>query len=64
VVGSHTYGQDHRGPDFAAAVDPLPRLRSELASLQTHAFPLKSVGEGFACAADKRSGAIKVTIEP
>jgi threonine dehydrogenase-like Zn-dependent dehydrogenase len=64
VVGSNTYGQDRRGPEFAAAVDLLPRLRSELASLQTHAFPLESVAEGFACAADKRSGAIKVTIEP
>jgi threonine dehydrogenase-like Zn-dependent dehydrogenase len=64
VVGSNTYGQDRRGGEFAAAVDLLPRLRSELASLQTHAFPLKSVQEGFACAADKRSGAIKVTIEP
>jgi threonine dehydrogenase-like Zn-dependent dehydrogenase len=64
VVGSNTYGQDRRGAEFAAAVDLLPRLRSELASLQTHAFPLKSVEEGFACAADKGSGAIKVTIEP
>jgi threonine dehydrogenase-like Zn-dependent dehydrogenase len=64
VVGSNTYGQDHRGPEFAAAVALLPRLGSELASLQTHAFPLESVAEGFACAADKRSGAIKVTIEP
>jgi threonine dehydrogenase-like Zn-dependent dehydrogenase len=64
VVGSNTYGQDRRGPEFAAAVELLPRLRSELAGLQTHAFPLESVGEAFACAADKRSGAIKVTIEP
>ncbi|MFQ5699263.1 MAG: zinc-binding dehydrogenase [Myxococcota bacterium] len=64
LVGSNTYGQDRRGPEFRAAVGRLERYRRELASLQTHQFPLAAIGQAFECAADKRSGAIKVTVEP
>lgn len=64
VVGSNTYGQDRRGPEFRAAVGLLRRYRSELAPLQTHQFPLSGIGQAFDCASDKRRGAIKVTVEP
>jgi threonine dehydrogenase-like Zn-dependent dehydrogenase len=64
VIGSNTYGTDRRGPEFRAAVDLIPRYREEIASLQTHRFALEEVDEAFRCAADKRSGAIKVTIVP
>ncbi len=64
VVGSNTYGTGRRGPEFRVAVDLLPRYRSELEPLQTHRFSLDAVADAFACAADKKSGAIKVTVLP
>jgi threonine dehydrogenase-like Zn-dependent dehydrogenase len=64
VVGSNTYGQDRRGHEFAAAVDLLGRYQGEIETLQTHAFPLDRIQDAFACAADKRGGAIKVTVTP
>jgi threonine dehydrogenase-like Zn-dependent dehydrogenase len=64
VVGSNTYGTDRRGTEFGAAVDLVPRYREEIASLQTHRFPLGALEEAFRCAADKRSGSLKVTIVP
>jgi threonine dehydrogenase-like Zn-dependent dehydrogenase len=64
LVGSNTYGTDRRGPEFRAAVEALARYRADLERLQTHRFPLERLDEAFRCAADKKSGAIKVTIEP
>ncbi len=64
LVGSNTYATGRRGSEFRAAVELLPRYTNELASLQTHRFPLARVAEGFATAADKKSRAIKVTIHP
>jgi threonine dehydrogenase-like Zn-dependent dehydrogenase len=64
VIGSNTYGTTRRGSEFRAAVDLLPRHASELAPLLTHRFPLARVSEAFACAADKRNAAIKVTVTP
>ena len=64
VVGSNTYGTSRRGSEFRVALDLLPRFAGELAPLQTHRFPLERVEQAFATAADKRSGAIKVTIAP
>ena len=57
-------GSDNAASEFASAVAILPRLRAELSLLQTHEFPLGLVEEAFACAADKQSGAIKVTVVP
>jgi threonine dehydrogenase-like Zn-dependent dehydrogenase len=42
----------------------MPHYREELAALQTHRFSLGDLEKAFRCAADKRSGAIKVTIVP
>ena len=64
MLGSNTYGTDRRGSEFRAAVDLMPRYAEEMQSLQTHRFPLESLEDAFACASDKRSGVIKVTIEP
>jgi len=58
-------GTEHsvaQGSEFAAALAMLPRLAAKLAILQTHQFPLERVEEAFHCAADKRGGAIKVTV--
>ena len=62
IIGSNTYGTDRRGPEFRGAVDLLPRYREEIAVLQTHRVPLAQVEDAFRVAADKRSGAIKVTV--
>lgn len=64
LVGSNTYGTTHRGSEFAVGVELAARYRSEIAPLQTHQFALDAVADAFACADDKRSGAIKVTILP
>ena len=53
-----------RGPEFRFAGDLLPRYQSELEPLQTHRFPLDAIEDAFACAADKKSGSIKVTVTP
>ena len=64
LVGSNTYGNDRRGSEFRSAVDLLPRYRAELEALQTHAFPLREIDRAFAAAADKKSGAVKVSVTP
>ena len=64
IIGSNTYGTGRRGLEFRAAVDLLPRYRSEIEPLLTHRFPLTRVADAFECAANKQTGAIKVTIEP
>jgi threonine dehydrogenase-like Zn-dependent dehydrogenase len=62
VVGSNTYGHEH-GPDFARGIALLGPHAAELASLQTHRFPLRELERAFRTAADKRSGALKVVLE-
>ena len=64
ILGSFAYGTGRRGQEFKTAVDLLPRFREELPALQTHQFPLEEVEDAFRCAADKKSGAVKVTIVP
>ncbi|MFQ5933554.1 MAG: zinc-binding dehydrogenase, partial [Dehalococcoidia bacterium] len=64
IVGSSLYGRGERGSEFRGTVESLPRYRGELGTLQTHQFPLNSIQEAFACAADKSTGAIKVTVLP
>jgi alcohol dehydrogenase len=61
---SYAYGTNHRGDEFATGVSLLPRWRDDLAVLQTHQFRLADVEQAFACASDKGSGALKVTILP
>jgi threonine dehydrogenase-like Zn-dependent dehydrogenase len=64
IIASNTYGTTQRGSEFAAGVELVARYASELTPLQTHQFGLDAVGDAFACADDKRSGAIKVTVLP
>lgn len=64
LQGSFCYGSTHRGPEFAAAATLTGRYESELAAIQTHQFPLDDATAAFETAADKSSGAIKVTIVP
>ena len=64
LVGSMMY--DRTGPrsDFATAIDLLQAQRAAVAPLVTHTYPLAAVQEAFATAADKRSGAVKVSVLP
>lgn len=64
LLGSNTYAADRRGAEFRTGVELVARYRDEIAALQTHEFPLDRVEEAFRTAADKTSGAIKVTIIP
>ena len=64
LIASNTYGTTRRGSEFASGAALAARHGDELAALQTHQFALSDVGRAFDCAADKRSGAIKVTILP
>jgi threonine dehydrogenase-like Zn-dependent dehydrogenase len=64
IIGSFAYGTGRRRPEFAAAVDLLPRYTRELPMLQTDTFALDDVDRAFACAMDKKTGSIKVTIVP
>jgi threonine dehydrogenase-like Zn-dependent dehydrogenase len=64
ILPSFAYGTNRRGPEFGAAVELLPRFADELGLVQTHQFPLDRVADAFETAADKRSGALKVTVVP
>ncbi len=64
IIPSNIYGMTRRGSEFRATVSLLPRYREDLKILPTHQFPLTSIQEAFDCAADKKSGAIKVTLLP
>lgn len=64
IVGSMVY--DRTGPraDFDVAIDLLARQREAAASLITHRVGLDAIQSAFRTAADKRSGAIKVCVNP
>ena len=64
LIGSFAYGTDGHGPEFRTAVSLLGRYERELQSLQTHQFGLDNIEAAFACAEDKNTGCIKVTIQP
>lgn len=64
IVGTFIYGTVETGSEFGAAVERMSAVAPELAQLQTHWFPLGSVGEALATAGDKSRRAIKVTITP
>ena len=59
-TGNAFYGE--RDADFTDAIALLERERSALSALTTHQVPLDEIERGFALAADKRTGAIKVTV--
>ena len=64
ITGSKVFGMSEWGPEFGASAKLLPRYRDEIDLLQTHQFALDDIAEAFACAADKHSQAIKVTLLP
>jgi len=63
MTSSMTYCRQGARPDFATAL-ALLAAHPSLASLITHAVALADVARGFALAADKRSGALKVAVRP
>jgi threonine dehydrogenase-like Zn-dependent dehydrogenase len=64
LVGSFCYGAGDRESEFATAARLTGRWRDELGALTTHQVPLANVTTAFATAADKGTGAIKVTLIP
>ena len=64
LVGSYCYARDARVGDFAYATTLLSKYRSQLPELVTHRFKLDEVSRAFEAAGDKKSGSIKVQIEP
>lgn len=65
LAWSYCYGEDPaHGADFAEAVDVVAAARDALAPLVTHSVPLAEVERGFALAADRKAGAVKVSVVP
>lgn len=64
LQGSFCYGSTRRGPEYAAAAQLTGRHQDDLRRFTTHQFDLEDVVDAFETAADKSSGAIKVTITP
>jgi 2-desacetyl-2-hydroxyethyl bacteriochlorophyllide A dehydrogenase len=64
LAWSYCYGAERGRSDFAEAIDLLTAGRDSLAPLLTHTSALDDVAKAFADAADKRSGAVKVSVVP
>ncbi len=64
IVGSMTYGRTIAGADFERALDILSGRAQDFASIVTHRYPLEQIQAAFSTAADKHSGAIKVSVSP
>lgn len=64
LIGSMTYGRSGARADFDRALAILARDPERFRALITHRVGLAEIGSGFAQAADKRSGAIKVAVSP
>jgi 2-desacetyl-2-hydroxyethyl bacteriochlorophyllide A dehydrogenase len=64
LVGSMTYRRSGAQPDFVHALELLAAERDRLARLITHRVSLAEVARGFAIAADKSSGSLKVGVLP
>jgi threonine dehydrogenase-like Zn-dependent dehydrogenase len=63
LTASMMYRRAAPRSDFATALELLGDARGRLAPLITHRVPLADIAGGFALAADKRSGAIKVAVD-
>ena len=63
IIGSLTYGRPGPRADFDVALALLADQPERFRRLITHRFPLAEITQGFAAAADKRSGSIKVAIQ-
>ena len=64
IIPSFAYGTTSRGSEFGQAVELLGPLADELRVVQTHEVALGEVDDAFRIAADKTSGALKVTVVP
>ncbi len=64
LVGSMTYGRAGGRADFDIALAVLAANAAAARELITHRFELPVIGAAFATAADKRGGAVKVTVTP
>ncbi len=62
IIGSSMYGRGVRGSEFGGTVELLTRYGGEFDGMLTHQFPLDSIKDAFACANDKSSQSIKVTV--
>lgn len=64
IVGSMVYNRKAGRADFDIALEILTDHRSQLRPLVTHVVPLKDAQVAFETAADKKSGAVKVMLDP
>jgi 2-desacetyl-2-hydroxyethyl bacteriochlorophyllide A dehydrogenase len=58
------YGSSRGLDDFQIALAILSQSHARLERLVTHSFELADVGAAFATAADKRTGAVRVIVQP
>jgi threonine dehydrogenase-like Zn-dependent dehydrogenase len=64
LAWSYCYGRSDEPCDFAEATRLLSAERERAARLATHAVPLAEAERAFALAAERRAGAIKVSVLP
>jgi len=64
VAWSNCYARDAARADFADAVALVDAERERLADYPSHRVPLAQIDEAYALAANKRAGAIKVSVVP
>ena len=64
LLPSYAYATSDGVSDFARAADAISELRDVLPAIVTHELPLTDVAAAFDIAADKSTGAVKVTLTP
>lgn len=64
LIWSNCYARAPGEPDFARAARLVASHRAALAPLLSHRVPLAEAPRGFALAADKKAGAVKVSVLP
>ena len=64
MIPASLYGREGASRDIDVAAAILARDPAIADAMITHRFPLEAAREAFAAAADRKSGAIKVVLEP